>query len=160
MFITRIFAVLKLSVSPIVTFVQETYQYKKDMELAEEFNVLIDRSQDKEYLRKNCISGGELIEQRMDTIIEVGKRLRERGFNKEADQVNSFVNAVDLEHRNAEALITIIAPVRLKLISSKNVGAIYDLIMRLKIIFKKSLGLLCPRNAHINEMLLKKHKRS
>ena len=96
----------------------------------------------------------------MDTIIEVGKRLRERGFNKEADQVNSFVNAVNLEHRNAEALITIIAPVRLKLISSKNVGAIYDLIMRLKIIFKKSLGLLCPRNAHINEMLLKKHKRS
>ena len=135
MFITKIFAVLKLSVSPIVTFVQETYQYKKDMELAEEFNILIDRSQDKEYLRKNCISGGELIKQRMDTIIEVGKRLRERGFNKEADQVNSFVNAANLEHRNAEALITIIAPVRLKLISSKNVGAIYDLIMRLKIIF-------------------------
>ena len=128
MFITKIFAVLKLSVSLIVTFVQETYQYKKDMELAEEFNILIDRSQDKEYLRKNCISGGELIKQRMDTIIEVGKRLRERGFNKEADQVNSFVNAVNLEHRNAEALITIIAPVRLKLISSKNVGAIYDLI--------------------------------
>ena len=50
MFITKIFAVLKLSVSPIVTFVQETYQYKKDMELAEEFNILIDRSQDKEYL--------------------------------------------------------------------------------------------------------------
>ena len=141
MFITKIFAVLKLSVSPIVTFVQETYQYKKDMELAEEFNILIDRSQDKEYLRKNCISGGELIKQRMDTIIEVGKRLRERGFNKEADQVNSFVNAVNLEHRNAEALITIIAPVRLKLISSKNVGAIYDLIMRLKIIFCHEPGM-------------------
>lgn len=37
----KIFAVLKLSVSLIVTFVQETYQYKKDMELAEEFNILL-----------------------------------------------------------------------------------------------------------------------
>lgn len=115
----------------MVEFFKEERKYRSDRKLGEELLFFILTIDNPKYMSKNHTNVCCLCKEKLGTLNHVIKRLRKRGFNREADMVEKFVEQIKIDTKAAVNYKNSLASVRLCLISYKGLGPIFDVRIKL-----------------------------
>lgn len=107
-------------------FYKERRKYRSDCKLGEEVLSIISIMDDSEHMDNIHANAYLLCQERVGTFSRAAKRLRKRGFNREADMVEEFVEQIKVDAKKAANCRNCLVSVRLCLISYKGLGPIFD----------------------------------
>lgn len=116
---------------PLGEAIKEWRKFHSDCELGEEIDLLILMMDNPKQMAKEHTNAYLLCKGRIRTLKKVAKRLRKRGFNREADRVKEFIDRINNEGKEAINCRNCLVPARLHLKSYKGVGPVFDVVIKL-----------------------------
>ena len=116
---------------PLTELIKERREYRSDCNLSEEVDSLILVMDNPKHMAEEHTNAYLLCKERIGTFNKVAKRLRKRGFNREADRVKEFVDRINSKDKAAVKGRNCLASARLHLISYKGLGPVFDVRIKL-----------------------------
>ena len=140
-----IFSIIKSLV--LAEIIKEWWEYYCDSKLSRELDSLMLMMDNPNRMAEDHTNAYLLCKERIETFNRVAKRLRERGFNREADTVEGFVDRINSKDKVAVKGKNRLVSARLCLISYKGIDPAFEI--RIK------LGSLKDDYASVNQLSIR-----